>query len=115
MRRTTRRDSLLPKPGSAKSLAVNKRHRILRRGRTYGPPLAASLEPEDFLREAHALGENAEDSANQNTSRGLLFLCLNANISRQFEFVHRAQQNRIHLVFSLGADAFFLTLQVNEA
>ena len=93
IRRANPRDSLLPKPGSSKSLAANSRHRILRRGRTYGPPLAASLEPEDFLREARALREGAEDPANQNTSRGLLFLCLNANISRQFEFVQNTWIN----------------------
>lgn len=51
-------------------------HRILRRGRTYGP----ELTPEDAL--APAPPDDPE--------RGLHFICLNANISRQFEFVQNA-------------------------
>ena len=51
-------------------------HRILRRGREYGPGLA----PEDALTPAPP---NEPD-------RGLHFLCLNANISRQFEFLQNA-------------------------
>jgi len=50
-------------------------HRILRRGREYGP----ALLPEDALKS----GPAGED-------RGLHFICLNANISRQFEFVQNA-------------------------
>lgn len=50
-------------------------HRILRRGREYGPPLL----PEDALQP----GSGDED-------KGLRFLCLNANIARQFEFVQNA-------------------------
>lgn len=48
-------------------------HRIMRRGRAYGP----TLGPEQ------ALGETE-------TPSGLHFICLNANISRQFEFVQGA-------------------------
>ena len=51
-------------------------HRILRRGRTYGTPLT----PEE-ARAAAPAGDGA---------RGLHFICLNANISRQFEFVQSA-------------------------
>jgi deferrochelatase/peroxidase EfeB len=51
-------------------------HRILRRGREYGPEL---------------LPENAMQLAPPNESpRGLNFICLNANISRQFEFLQNA-------------------------
>ena len=50
-------------------------HRILRRGRAYGP----LLTPEE------ALTANADDE-----KRGLHFLCLGANILRQFEFVQNA-------------------------
>jgi deferrochelatase/peroxidase EfeB len=51
-------------------------HRLLRRGRRYGPDLsrAAALQP--------AAPEEAE--------RGVLFVALNANLSRQFEFVQNA-------------------------
>ncbi len=53
----------------AATLKNTKRHRLLRRGRAYGPPL-----PE---------GEVVHDGA----ERGLLFVALNADIERQFEFV----------------------------
>lgn len=51
-------------------------HRILRRGREYGPELL----PED------AVGEGPANEP----KRGLHFICLNANISRQFEFLQNA-------------------------
>ena len=54
-------------------------HRILRRGREYGPELL----PEDAI----AL-KPADDP-----ERGLQFLCLNANILRQFEFLQNAWVN----------------------
>jgi deferrochelatase/peroxidase EfeB len=57
-------------------IASTRFHRILRRGRRFGPPLT----PEDALQPAPS-GEAA---------RGLYFMCLNANISRQFEFVQHA-------------------------
>jgi Dyp-type peroxidase family len=61
-RRANPRDSLDPRPGSDASVAVGKRHRIIRRGRSYGPP-------------------------NGQAERGLIFMCVCANISRQFEFI----------------------------
>lgn len=81
IRRSNPRDSLSPAPGTKKSVAVNRRHQLLRRGRTFGEPLAASLEPEDFL------------STDGSGERGLYFICLNANISRQFEFVQHTWAN----------------------
>ncbi len=51
-------------------------HRILRRGREYGP----ELSPQNAL--APAPPDDPE--------RGLHFICLNANISRQFEFLQNA-------------------------
>jgi Dyp-type peroxidase family len=50
-------------------------HRILRRGREYG----SELSPEQAL----------QASANEQP-RGINFICLNANISRQFEFLQNA-------------------------
>ena len=79
IRRTNPRDMLDPKPGSKKSIAVGNRHRILRRGRAYGRPVAESMDPVEIL-------NGADDMIN----RGLHFLCFNANIGRQFEFI---QQN----------------------
>jgi deferrochelatase/peroxidase EfeB len=57
-------------------VASTRFHRILRRGREYG----SNLSPEDAVRSDRADGE----------ARGLHFICLNANISRQFEFVQNA-------------------------
>lgn len=51
-------------------------HRLLRRGREYGP----GLSPEQALQSGYADTEE----------HGINFVCLNANISRQFEFVQGA-------------------------
>ena len=79
VRRANPRDSLDPDPGSRASVAINKRHRILRRGRSYGPRITV----EEALRD----GEDSDDP------RGLHFLCLNANIARQFEFIQHTWVN----------------------
>jgi Dyp-type peroxidase family len=60
IRRANPRDSLAPKPGSAASIAVGKRHRIIRRGR---------------------------ERAGGPGDHGLHFVCLNASLARQFEFI----------------------------
>jgi Dyp-type peroxidase family len=75
VRRSNPRDSLDPSPGTDKAVELVKRHRILRRGREYGPPLGSSgpgLRP--------PLVDDGQE-------RGLHFLCLNADLVRQFEFV----------------------------
>jgi deferrochelatase/peroxidase EfeB len=41
IRRSNPRDTLDPRPGSNQSVALNKRHRLLRRGREYGSPVPA--------------------------------------------------------------------------
>ena len=51
-------------------------HRLLRRGREYG----AGLSPEEAV----------EPAPPDDPERGLHFICLNANISRQFEFLQNA-------------------------
>lgn len=75
IRRSNPRDRELGK-SVEKSLEVARRHRILRRGRNYGSRLDAP---------------NADDGQ----ERGLLFLCLNANIERQFEFVQHSWANNV--------------------
>ncbi|MGH9663656.1 MAG: Dyp-type peroxidase [Bryobacteraceae bacterium] len=57
-------------------MASARFHRILRRGREYGPELkiADALQP----------------APKDDPKRGIHFVCLNANISRQFEFVQNA-------------------------
>jgi Dyp-type peroxidase family len=73
IRKANPRDSLEPK--REVSLNATRRRRILRRGRAYGPPLAR------FETEA------------QKQERGLLFLCVNTNIRRQFEFIQQSWLN----------------------
>jgi Dyp-type peroxidase family len=80
IRRSNPRDSLDPRPGTADSFEINRRHRILRRGREYGPRLPI----DQALR--------ARDAADRD-ERGLHFICLNANIQRQFEFVNHTWLN----------------------
>ncbi len=70
VRRANPRDMLGPDAGSATAVELADRHRLLRRGRGYGPPL-----PDD---------DAAEEPG---VERGLHFICCNANIARQFEFV----------------------------
>jgi Dyp-type peroxidase family len=78
IRRSNPRDSLDPDPGSDDSLELNRRHRLLRRGREYGSPLTT----EEAL--------HAEDDGEP---RGLHFICLSGNIARQFEFVQQTWLN----------------------
>jgi deferrochelatase/peroxidase EfeB len=54
-------------------------HRVLRRGREYGPGLPPY--------------EADEPAPPHDPERGLHFVCLNANISRQFEFLQNAWMN----------------------
>lgn len=81
IRRANPRDWFLDADANTSTRVAN-RHRILRRGRAYGPPLVESMETE-------ALRVASEDGK----SRGLHFLCLNANIGRQFELVQHSWIN----------------------
>ena len=72
IRRSNPRDSL--GPTAAKAKATANRHRILRRGRSYGD------RPKDRL-------------VDDGIERGLHFLCLNSDIERQFEFVQQTWCN----------------------
>ena len=82
IRRMNPRDSLQPDSGSKESLERANRHRILRRGRSYGRPLAESMHPDEIL----AAADSGEE-------RGLHFICFNANIGRQFEFIQHTWAN----------------------
>jgi Dyp-type peroxidase family len=77
VRRSHPRDSLDPEPGTEESVALDRRHRLLRRGREYGPPV------DDVLSETPA----------NDPDRGLYFICLAGNIARQFELVQGTWAN----------------------
>jgi Dyp-type peroxidase family len=91
IRRANPRDSLEPGPdGQARlsadeSLRVTSLHRMIRRGRPYGPPLAESMQPGDILQ--------APPTDPDDPERGLLFLCFNTNIARQFELIQQTWVN----------------------
>ena len=68
IRRANPRDALGPDPTTA--LASARRHRLMRRGRSYGDRL-----------DDRYVDDGAE--------RGLHFICLNSDIERQFEFVQQ--------------------------
>jgi Dyp-type peroxidase family len=73
IRKANPRDSL--QPDAAASWKATRRRRILRRGRAYGPPL---LPFETEL---------------ERQERGLMFIGLNTNIRRQFEFIQQSWLN----------------------
>jgi len=66
---------LAPQRARDDVIASARFHRILRRGREYGTALSS---------------DDALQPGSESEERGLRFLCLNANIARQFEFVQNA-------------------------
>jgi deferrochelatase/peroxidase EfeB len=71
-------------------MASTRFHRLLRRGREYG---AAKLTPQqavDEPRPSSAAVDEPRPSSAADDERGLHFICLAANINRQFEFVQNA-------------------------
>ncbi|MEA2204139.1 MAG: hypothetical protein QOE77_915 [Blastocatellia bacterium] len=72
IRRSNPRDSL--PPNAKMSLASVNRHRLMRRGRSYGH-------------------RAADPRVHDGVERGLHFICLNADIERQFEFVQQTWIN----------------------
>lgn len=65
------------------SIIVARRHRVLRRGRPYGDPIASSFLPADILK--------ADPAPDREV--GLYFIAFNTNISRQFEFIQQQWMN----------------------
>ncbi len=90
IRRVNPRDSLDPRPGTGASVAVSDRHRLVRRGRSYGP--GASHATPAAVNDNHAKRRNG-DSPIQPEGTGLHFICLVANLARQFEFVQHTWLN----------------------
>jgi Dyp-type peroxidase family len=72
VRRANPRDGHPAIPDPEESQRVVNRHRIVRRGRPYGPSLA-----------------QPRGGVDDGIDRGLLFVALNASIKRQFEFVQQ--------------------------
>ena len=72
IRRANPRDALGPDPATA--LTSSRRHRLLRRGRSYGDQTTNRYEDDGV-------------------DRGLYFICLNTDLERQFEFVQQTWLN----------------------
>ena len=94
IRRMNPRDSLDPQPGTDASLAVNDGHRLLRRGRSYGPGTGApaAAGPAATGNNGHAERLARADVA-PGSGTGLHFICLVASLIRQFEFVQHTWLN----------------------
>jgi Dyp-type peroxidase family len=63
------------------SLEIANRHRLIRRGRPYGPPLSESMSAEELAAARPGSGTTPE--------RGLHFLAFSGDLERQFEFVQQ--------------------------
>jgi Dyp-type peroxidase family len=92
IRRANPRDALGWKELEQSGL-LSYRHRIIRRGMPYGPPLPPDASDTEL----------AEDRVD----RGLMFVCFNASISRQFEGIQTQWINDGN-AFGLGHDKDYL-------
>ena len=90
IRRTNPRDTLHPL-NEKDSLATVTKHRILRRGRLYGEPLFDLSLLNSTL--TQSLLDNLLNLEDDGQERGLHFICVNASIQRQFEFIQNNWSN----------------------
>jgi Dyp-type peroxidase family len=86
IRRTNPRDGFGPSADG--SIDLVKRHRLLRRGRSFGLPAVAETWPDGIPPVTLANGRPDE-----NGEHGLIFACLGASLARQFEFVQQTWLN----------------------
>ncbi len=78
IRRANPRDSMAGTTDPDTALRLSKMHRIIRRGRPYGEPL------------------NGAAAAPEEGTRGMHFICLNADIAGQFEMIQHSWLNNPH-------------------
>jgi Dyp-type peroxidase family len=81
IRRSHPRDAV-PALDAPKSIELSRRRRLLRRGRPYGATVAGWPDHPKAMSDAH-----------DDDSRGLHFLCFNADLENQFEFVQQTWVN----------------------
>lgn len=94
IRRINPRDAIKPS-GSRESLHMSARHRLLRRGKPYGDALF-DLVALNHLDDRERLKRAIVDLRDDGRPRGIHFLCINASIKSQFEFVQQAWANNPH-------------------
>jgi Dyp-type peroxidase family len=104
IRRTNPRDHVHAGRSPKDSLELSKKHRMLRRGRIYGEPLDKDFNIDNIIHH-HINGKQpanntattpvttATGKENENSVRGIHFICLVSDISRQFEFVQNVWAN----------------------
>ena len=80
IRRANPRDTIGPDPDTA--LRLSKMHRIIRRGRPYGERVMPGTE--------------GKKQTAESKPRGMLFICLNADIAGQFEMIQHSWLNNAH-------------------
>ena len=78
IRRANPRDALGAGRDHEDSVTMGRKHQMVRRGRPFGLPLSTTPDPREMI-----------DAKADSEERGLHFICLVGNISRQFEFVQR--------------------------
>jgi Dyp-type peroxidase family len=78
IRRANPRDALGAGRDAPDSELMVRKHQMVRRGRPFGAPVVDSMDPQQIL-----------EAPRDEEKRGLHFICLVGNISRQFEFVQR--------------------------
>jgi Dyp-type peroxidase family len=90
VRRTNPRDALRPYPRQ-QSLNMTDAHRLIRRGRVYGPPLFEA----DVLSRASSpeTRKTLQHMRDDGLARGVHFFCVNASVKSQFEFVQQTWCN----------------------
>jgi Dyp-type peroxidase family len=90
IRRTNPRAVIKPY-GPTESLSMSEAHRLLRRGRMFGPPLFDAGTVRDPMNPANATA--LRNLADDGIARGIHFFCVNASIKSQFEFVQQTWCN----------------------
>lgn len=94
VRRANPRDTLDDRPEEA--IRLNKRHRLLRRGRIYGKrtfPDAGDRKRPALRKSGWYVWDIDKQKPKINEKRGLHFLAINASIESQFEFVQQTWMN----------------------
>jgi len=89
VRRTNPRDALKPYP-SPQSLHMTDAHRLIRRGRVFGPPL---FNPGALRPGSTDIHQTLLEMRDDGQARGVHFFCVNASLKSQFEFVQQTWCN----------------------
>ncbi|MGZ5134371.1 MAG: Dyp-type peroxidase [Flavitalea sp.] len=107
IRRTNPRDQMHSGRNEKASAELSNKHRMLRRGRNYGEPLDKDFNVENMIRmvvdkikdkpaedpDCNPQVKETNDSQKIKIVRGLHFICMVSDISRQFEFVQNVWAN----------------------